>query len=144
MKEIWDKLMETIRHNLGLSASIVLVIGLLIWFGGCESQVRSPVSGKLVNRDTLVLEYNTEVDKLEAEMNVLQARGELSEKDLDRQDALKQKLGSIGIALLEGGAVNPVGVATSLIALLGVGAVVDNRIKDRIIKTQKSNGKTIG
>ena len=139
MKAIWNKLTEAIRHNLGLSVEMVLVIGLLIWFVGCESQVASPISGDMVTRPVLLSEYNIEVDKRLAELATLQANTELSEKELDRQDALKQGLAKIGVSLLEGGAINPSGVATSLLALLGVGAVVDNKVKDRVIKTLKSN-----
>ncbi|GAJ07062.1 unnamed protein product, partial [marine sediment metagenome] len=57
----------------------------------------------------------------------------------------QQKLFEIGVALGEGGDVNPVGVATSLFALLFTGSMMNGLVKDRIIKTNnKNNNKSKG
>jgi hypothetical protein len=40
------------------------------------------------------------------------------------------------MAVAEGGTINPIGVATTALGLLGVGAIVDNRRKDTVIKAK--------
>ncbi len=127
MKELFSKIGEVIRHNLGLSTTGLLAILMAIWLASCGSIVKSPISDIIVTRS----EFGVEIDNM-------MSRILLANADLDRQDALKQKLTEVAFTLAEGGTLNPIGIATSLISLLGIGAAVDNRIKDRIIKTIKS------
>ena len=136
MDAFFKKIGKAIRHNLGLSTSALIVLVMLFWLIGCESKTMSPVSGELVTRAKLVQEYNSEVDSMALELQTFQATAELAEVDLDKQDAIKQQAAQFALTLAEGGTLSPFGVATSLLALLGVGAVVDNRIKDRIIKVK--------
>ncbi len=122
-----ERVKEAVRHNLGLSITGLLAIVMAIWLVSCASVVKSPISEGMVTRSELSIEYDAIMSKIL-----------LAEADLDRQDALKAKVTEVAFTLAEGGTLNPIGIATSLISLLGIGAAVDNRIKDRIIKSIKS------
>ena len=60
---------------------------------------------------------------------------------LDRADAIKQKLSEFATLSVQTGTVNPLGIATLLGSIIGAGAVVDNRIKDKVIKNRPLKGK---
>ena len=98
---------------------------------GCESQVKSPFNPE---RDVTRQQLQNEVDKYISDI-------ELAYADLDRQDIFKQKLFEFGVVLTQGGTVNPVGAGITLLGILGVGAVADNRKKDSVIRTMKSERK---
>jgi len=125
-----EKVKEFVRHNLGLSVMTVVTICVLIFFIGCQATVVSPVSGERVNRGELMIEYQSFTDKML-----------LAQTDLDTQDKMKEELSKIAVTLAEGGTLDPVGIATALIALLGIGSIADNVTKDRIIKTQSNVNK---
>ena len=138
---MWNKIGEALRHNLGLSTAIILALLIGLWFSGCDSKVQSPFTNdpKLITRSELVFEYEQALKTVEDGLERIEFMAIKAEQDLDRQDAIKVKLVEVGSVLAEGGSINPTAVLPSLLALLGVGAVVDNRIKDRIIKTQKKS-----
>lgn len=119
-----DKLLAFLNHERYQIVSTVLCLGLLIWFWGCESQVRSLVDSKIkINRDELT-----------AEVDFFLASAEIRFKDLDRQDEFKQYV--LDQALLYGqtGTLNPVGIVATLAGILGVGAIADNVRKRKVIK----------
>jgi hypothetical protein len=135
MKELYEKVRKALRHNQFVALAAVLCVVLAVWIFGCESKVQSPLNPeRKVTRAQLTLEK----DKYLAEI-------QLAYENLNQQDLFKQKLTEIGVIVAQGGTVNPVGAGVGLLALLGVGAVADNRKKDSIIKTQKnnSNGGTV-
>jgi hypothetical protein len=135
MKELYEKVRKVLRHNQFVALAAVLCVVLAVWIFGCESTVQSPLNPeRKVTRAQLTLEK----DKYLAEI-------QLAYENLNQQDLFKQKLTEIGVIVAQGGTVNPVGAGVGLLALLGVGAVADNRKKDSIIKTQKnnSNGGTV-
>jgi len=139
LKDLYEKLGKLVRHNVPLTIVICFAVGLLIWFGGCDSTTRSLVSPEVkVTRAQLKIEYDSEIARLEQELTKLQSVVQLRLQDLDRQDAFKRKLFEIGLASVETGEINPLGVATSLLALLFSGSVMNGLVKDRIISTQKS------
>jgi len=131
------KLMEMFRHNQGLAVAIVIVIIVGFWTYGCDSKVASIMApNQKVTRIELNLEVQMEQKRLEAELDNLIALAGVRNQELDRQDAFKAKLVEFGMVIAEGGTVNPIGVATGLLGVLGIGAVVDNRIKDKVIKNR--------
>jgi len=137
---LWKKLGELVRHNVPLVVSICIVFSVLFWAGGCESTTLSLTTPDLkVTRAELKIEYEATMASLEQQVIQLEKVVVLREQDLDRQDAFKQKLFEIGVALGEGGEVNPVGVATSLFALLFTGSMMNSLVKDRIIKTNNKS-----
>ncbi|MCP5019602.1 MAG: hypothetical protein GY938_30615 [Ketobacter sp.] len=102
---------------------ICLVLG--VYLVGCESTVMSPVNPE--RKVTRV--------ELDAELEHMATLAEIAYADLERQDAFKQKLFEIGLVAAQGGTINPVGAGVTLLGILGIGAVADNRKKDSIIKT---------
>ena len=131
------ELKKMVSKNQGLTVAVLIVAGLLVWTYGCESTVSSLVSpNKMVTRDELNLEIQQETQRLEAELDVLVKQAVLKNQRLDRQDAIKQKLFQFVALTAEAGTVNPAGVVGLLGFLVGAGAVVDNRIKDKVIKNR--------
>jgi hypothetical protein len=123
-----------ISHNQGMFVALFIVSGLLIWTYGCESTVSSLIHPDTkVNRGELNLEVQRETQRLEAELDMLTKQAAEKFQQLDRQDEIKQKLFNFAAVSAESGTVNPLGVITLLGAFLGAGAVVDNRIKDKVI-----------
>lgn len=142
MKTLLEKLSKLVRHNVPLVVAICIAASILFWFGGCQSTTLSLTTPNLkVTRAELKIEYDAEMAMLEQQLNQLEKIVILKEQDLDRQDAFKRKLFEIGVAISEGGEVNPVGVATSLFALLFSGSMMNSLVKDRIIKTNNKNKK---
>ena len=121
LSEIW----KAIRHNQGTIIALTIVIGITVWIYGCQSTVTSPVSEKKVTRGQLV----AEAEKFAADLA-------LAYEDLDRQDAFKQQIVSIGVAYAETGGINPIGAGLSLLGIVSAGLLVDNRRKDVAIKSK--------
>ena len=133
-----SKLWTVIRHNQGLAVSIVLAGILCIWGFGCESKVQSLTRpDHKVTRDELALELGVETALFTTELEKLVAKARLREKELDKQDEFKAAILELGLIAAEGGTINPVGAVVTLAGILGVGAVVDNRRKDLLIKKTK-------
>lgn len=123
-----------IRHNQGVFVALLIASGLLIWTYGCESTVSSlTTEGKKVTREELNLEVQKESQRLEAELDMLTKQAALKTQQLDRQDAIKQKLFEFAAVTAESGGVNTAGVLALAGSILGFGAIVDNRIKDKVI-----------
>jgi len=128
---MFERIKEALRHNQFLALALVIVLALGVWIVGCESSTQSPVdSTKQLTRPQLTATY----DKLMADFQI-------AYDDLNKQDIFKQKLFEIGLVAAQGGTVNPVGAGVTLLSILGIGAVVDNRKKDSVIKTLQ-NGKS--
>ena len=130
MTNLINKLKQVIRHNQFLATALVIVICMSIWMIGCESTTQSP------------LRPETKVTRAELQDEIAAFATKVDQAiiDLDRQDVFKQKLAEIGIAVAQGGTIDPIGAGVTLIGILGLGAVADNRKKDSIIKTLQ-NGK---
>jgi len=124
MKPI-EKLKELYRHNQALAIAIVVCLSLGAYLVGCESSVKSPVNPEVkVTRPQLDIERDHTMTEFK-----------LAYENLNKQDLFKQKLFEIGLVAAQGGTVNPVGAGITLLGILGIGAVADNRKKDSIIKT---------
>jgi len=126
-------MVSTIRHNLGLCVGVMLAVILLVWAFGCESTVKSPVTGLPVTYGELTVEINAEASRIEAELDTLQKRAALSFQELARKDEIKQKLFDFAAITATSSNFNPVGLITLAGSLMGIGAIVDNRIKDVVI-----------
>jgi len=118
------KLLDFLNHERYQVFAIAICVGLLIWFIGCESKVRSITDpSQMVTRNELV-----------AEIDFYLANAEIRFADLDKQDELKQTL--LDAALLYGqtGTINPLGLMATLAGVLGIGATVDNVRKRRDLR----------
>ncbi len=89
---------------------------VLLFAYGCEPKTKSlyESGGKITRAE------------LQTELGLLLARAEAGTKDLDRQDKIRNLIFENAIFIAQGGQVNPVGVVTSIMALLGIGATVDD------------------
>lgn len=126
-----------IRHNQGVFLSVIILAGVSVWTLGCPSKVTSLTDPKkMVTAMELELEIEEESLRLQAELDSLIRRAEVKQAELARQDAIKQKLFDFAAITVDGGTVNPAGVIGLLFSVLGIGAVVDNRLKDKVIKNR--------
>ena len=126
-----------IRHNQGIFVALLLCGVLIVWTFGCQSKVTSIIhEDKKVTAEELNLELDQEVARLEAELELIIRKAELKEADLKRQDALKQELFDFAAVTAQGGGFNPSGLLVLTGSVLGFGAIVDNRIKDKVIKNR--------
>lgn len=128
MNTVVERVKEVLRHNQFLGVALVIALCMAVWLIGCQSTTQS------------ILHPETKITRAELNMEIkeFKAKKEEAVKDLDRQDLFKQELFNIGLALAEGGTINPVGAGVTLLSILGIGAVADNRRKDAVIKS-KSN-----
>ena len=122
-----------IRHNQGLFVGVLTAIALLIWTFGCQSTTTSLISDVKITRAELTVELNSEIARLGAALTTLQEQGAMKKAQLDRQDELKRKLYEFAAITATSGTFNPMGIITLVGSILGVGVVVDNRIKDKVI-----------
>ena len=122
-----EKFKELYKHNKFFAVAVIVAIGAGLWLLGCHSKTISPFDNAPVTREELIAQADYYKHKLE-----------LAFQDLDKQDAFKQYLVNTVLNVVEGGTLNPSGIALGLLGILGIGAVADNRRKDTVIKT-KSN-----
>ena len=128
-----------ISKNQGACIAIVINLFVIVWVFGCDSKVQSLKSNKKVTRAVFTIEYNSEVSRLQNELQTLIDTGKISFAELDRLDALKAKLfDAVAVATRTGG-VNPLGLVTLLGTVAGIGLGVDNRIKDKVIRNRPLN-----
>jgi len=119
-----DKIIKLIDHNRWIVIAAIIATLLFFWLCGCESQVSSIVEpSKTVTRAELQLEVENFV-----------ALAKIRFDRLDKDDELKELIVNNAFLIAQGGAINPLGVVTSMMSILGIGAVVDNRRKDKVIK----------
>lgn len=138
------KIGKWIRHNQGTFVAVAVCCGLVLWLGGCHSQVSSLLGGgDKVTREELHLEFSQESARLEGELRALLQRAEVKQADLDRQDAVKQRVMDFALLAAETGTLNPSGIIGLLVGVLGIGAVVDNRIKDKVIKNRPIRSRPV-
>lgn len=130
-------LAKWIRHNQGVFLAVIICIGLLVWTIGCESKVTSSIDPtRMVTAAELNLEIEAESMRLQSELEQLIKRAELKHVELARQDAIKQKLLDFALLTSEAGAFNMSGLIGLVAGVVGIGAVVDNRIKDKVIQNR--------
>ncbi len=135
MKAIWESVKQWSRHNQGIVVSTVLAVIFLIWFFGCQSKTPSIVhDGLLVSEPELRVEYAAEIRRLETELKNLEDVTKIRLQNIHQQDALKQALFNNALLIAEGGTINPLGILSLLGTIFGIGAVIDNRKKDGLIK----------
>jgi len=123
-----DKLWTTLRHNQTLVVSVLICLALLVWGYGCKITTDSPLgTGQQVTRNQLDAQVESYVSQVTSAYD-----------DLATKEAIRALVFNSVVAYAQGDGINPIGVVTSLAGILGIGAVVDNRRKDAVIKS-KSN-----
>lgn len=111
-----EKIRLFLNHQRYEVISCVVIVVILISFLGCQSETTS------------ILDPSTSIsrDELSAEVNNFMERAKIRFADLDRQDEIKQILLNNALLYSATGTLNPVGVVTTLAAVFGIGATVDN------------------
>ncbi len=128
---------KIISKNQGVFAASGIIIGIMIWGFGCQSQVTSLTEPSIkVTRGELKIEIDVEITRLERELEILMRQAALKVQDLDRQDEIKQKLFDFAALTVANNALNPAGAVALAFSIFGIGAVIDNRIKDKVIKNR--------
>jgi len=104
-----------------------IAIGLFFYAYGCEPKTTSMIDPTIkINRASL-----------QSEMDYLLHTGEIRFADLDKQEELKQLIFNQGLLIAQGNQVNPIGVITTLMAIMGIGAGADD------IRLRKERKKAI-
>jgi len=129
-------IVKLISKNQGAFVGVILSVILIVWTFGCESQVKSPVSGNMVTRAELNLEVDIQVKQFETQLDNIQKQAALQFLALDRQDEIKRKLFEFASVTAANNTFNPTGIVTLAGTILAMGLGVDNRIKDKVIKNR--------
>ena len=123
MKTVW----KVVKHNYELIIMILVAILLAFWAFGCEPKVHSlNGSNRLVSREELTCEIDAFFEMSKVRIG-----------ELDKKEKLKEELIEQLTVFGETGSINPIGVISSLLGLIGAGALLDNRRKDALLKTYK-------
>jgi len=123
------KLLDTLfNHERYQTLSVIAGVLLLIWFWGCQSEVTS----------LLEPEQKVNRQELELELNSIMAVAEMRFAQMDQQDELKQFLMQQALLVGQTGTINPFALLTSIGAILGIGATVDNVRKRKELKSLKT------
>jgi len=128
------KLLSTLfNHERYQSISVIIASLLLVVWWGCEPKAQSIRNPALkLNR----LQLQSELDSI-----IVQVQNSVA--DMDKQEKVVNFLFEQALIIAESGTVNPVGILTSIAAILGIGAGVDNVRKRKELKTtKKPNGNT--
>ena len=108
--------MKTIRDKWPYVISIAASLFLGFWAYGCQSETKSLIEPtKKVTRPELLDEIDSLIQKFDTAIS-----------ELDRQDKFRNMVLQQSMQIAESGTVNPVGVVTTILALLGAGASADN------------------
>ncbi len=127
-----EKIKKVLKHNQFLGIALVVVIALTVW-AGCNSKTQS------------ILYPDTQVTRPGLNLEIKQFKLKVGEatQDLDRQDLFKQELFNIGLAVAQGGTINPVGAGITLLGILGIGACGDNVVKNKEIKRKSDENNVL-
>mgnify|MGYP001049127298 CR=1 FL=1 len=121
-----DKLLQTIRHNQTVFCSAILCLTLTIWCYSCEPVTRSPRDhSKKVTRAELDIDVKIYAEEVA-----------LAYTDLQKQEQIREAILNAGLAYVQGQGVSLIGIIATLSSIVGIGAIIDNRKKDAIIKTK--------
>jgi hypothetical protein len=123
---MFSNLISVLRHNQSVVVSVVVCVLLIGWGYGCQPTTISPLDrSSTVTRDELDLQVKQYTDRVK-----------LAYADLKEQEDIRKTVLEAGMAYAKTGEVNLFGLASTLAGIVGVGAIVDNRRKDAVIKSK--------
>lgn len=124
---MFKKLIDKYLKEMPLITATIVCVLLLLFAFGCEPQTVSLLDpSRTVSRQQLEAEFDY----------LLQVHQERS-LDLDKQEQIRQIIFQQGLIIAQGGAYNPIGIATTLLAIFGIGATVDDvKLRRKIKKTE--------
>lgn len=122
-------MMQWIKNHSSVLITILVTVGVAIYFGSCEPTVRSlNDSNRFVNRQELQLE-----------LDQLISLAELRMLDLEQQERFHQLILQNALVLVQGQPLNPVGIITGIAAIYG--AAQGGRNVRRVVKTKIAKGR---
>jgi len=111
--------------------TLVLIAGLIFFAYGCE-----PKAVSLLDPSRMV-----STNELKAEFEYLKSQLENRLETIEQKRQFKDLILQQGLTFTATGQIDPVGLATSIIALLGIGAAADNvRVRKKL--KVATNGKS--
>ena len=118
------KLKFLLNHERYQVVTITIVLGFMIYLQGCPSKCDSMITEN----------HKVTRNELAAEVDLLLARAKEHIRTLDQQDAFKQLIAQNALLFTSTGTVNPVGLMTAALSVLGLGAAVDNIRRRKVEK----------
>ena len=111
------------KKNLHIILPFIVAGLLLLYAYGCEPRTGSLITpGEKVNRKQLLTEFEMLEYKLESSI-----------ENLDQQQRIRDLIFQQGLIIAQSGGVNPIGLITALMSVLGVGAIADDvRLRKKI------------
>jgi uncharacterized membrane protein len=128
-----SKLTEIFRHYQATVVAIVICVILVIYGYGCQIKTQNPFNP--TEKVTMA--------ELEAQVNLYVTKVSAAYDNIEKQEAIRKAILEAGMAYAGGGAVDPLGLASTLMGIVGIGSVIDNRKKDSLIKTLQNANKKI-
>jgi len=133
--------MKWADHNRWLAAALVVACLVCVGFVGCQPKTQSVLNPpQKVTHDVL----QREAAVVESDYTAKLKAFEIAQADLERQYALRQQIvgvvGALGTAAAGGGLTPVAGIAGAiqLLTLAAAGGLaMDNRRKDKVIKSDK-------
>jgi hypothetical protein len=129
MTKFFCAISKGIKHNIGLSLMACVAIAILCSALCCESRTPS-----ILNPAVKITR-----SQLEAELTQIESLANEKSVSLERQDAIKKIIADQAVILAQGGTLNPAGIVTTLLSILGIGSIIDNKRKDYVITKLKTN-----
>jgi len=117
------------NHERYQTISIFVSILILVWIYGCDTTCESLTTPGLKVTHA----------EMDIELDAIIKKAELRTADIEKQNQIKKLLFNQSVLASSGVSINPVAVLTSLGALLGIGAGIDNVRKRKEIKTLKNS-----
>lgn len=115
--------LSDLSANWPKTIAIIVLTALLFWGWGCPARVPSLITnGKKITRPELQIELDTII-----------ATAEFRLAELDQQDQVRDIIFKNAMLMVEGGAMNPVGIITLLAGLYGITRGAKD-FKDRVKK----------
>lgn len=118
--------MNFLKEKLPIFLTVQICIALLVYAYGCE-----PMTKSLLDPETKITSR-----ELETELQVLLLQHESRVADINRQIEIRNLIFEQGLLIAESGTINPVGLITSLLAVVGIGVSIDDvRLRKKIKET---------
>jgi len=120
-KTFWQHITNFTSHNTGITIAFFITTAIMVWCYGCEAQVQS------ISDPSRKVTW----DELNMEVETLLKTAEIRYGQLDKQEEIREALFNHALLAAQGGGINPIGLMTTLAAITGIGATVDNVTKRR-------------
>lgn len=121
------KILDFIKENWLLMLTWNILIAIVFYAYGCEPKTQSLITPT----------QKVTLNELQTEIDILMLQSEARFADLQKQYELRDFVLNQSLTIAQAGTVNPIGLITSLLAIVGVGATADDI---RLRRQRKKNG----